>query len=144
MIECISKILRLYLFGMNCDILLVFAFGFVRECHFKTSSIKQRAQIPICKILCVFITTMFCDFCFRMRRHTKRKNFIMGLIMGCIMGLIMGCIMGLIMGCVVGSNLFNSDCCLWNDGAEHIVLYKLWCAAGIKLRIFIGVSHSRP
>ena len=136
MIECISKILRLYLFGMNCDILLVFAFGFVRECHFKTSSIKQRAQIPICKILCVFITTMFCDFCFRMRRHTKRKNFIMGLIMGCIMGLIMGC--------VVGSNLFNSDWCQWNDGAEHIVLYKLWCAAGIKLRIFkIGRASCR-
>lgn len=42
MMECILKILRLYLFRMNCDILLVFAFGFIRECHFKASSIKQR------------------------------------------------------------------------------------------------------
>ena len=133
--ECILKILRLYLFRMNCDILLVFAFGFIRECHFKASSIKQRTQIPVGKILCVFITTIFCDFCFRMRSHAKRKNFIMG----CIMGLIMGCIMG----CVVGTNLFNSDWRQWNDGAEHIILYKLWCAAGIKLRIFIGVSHAR-
>ena len=88
--ECILKILRLYLFRMNCDILLVFAFGFIRECHFKASSIKQRTQIPIGKILCVFITTIFCDFCFRMRSHAKRKNFIMGCIMGCVIGLIMG------------------------------------------------------
>ena len=106
MMECILKILRLYLFRMNCDILLVFAFGFIRECHFKASSIKQRTQIPIGKILCVFITTIFCDFCFRMRSHAKRKNFIMG------------CIMGLIMGCVVGTNLFNSDWRQWNDGTE--------------------------
>ena len=96
--ECILKILRLYLFRMNCDILLVFAFGFIRECHFKASSIKQRTQIPIGKILCVFITTIFCDFCFRMRSHAKRKNFIMG--------------------CVVGTNLFNSDWRQWNDGTE--------------------------
>ena len=59
MMECILKILRLYLFRMNCDILLVFAFGFIRECHFKASSIKQRMQIPVGKILCVFITTVF-------------------------------------------------------------------------------------
>ena len=32
--ECILKILRLYLFRMNCDILLVFAFGFIRNRHF--------------------------------------------------------------------------------------------------------------
>ncbi len=107
--ECILKILRLYLFRMNGDILLVFAFGFIRECHFKASSIKQRTQIPVGKILCVFITTVFCDFCFRMESHAKRKNFIMGLIMGCIMGLIMGC--------VVWINLSNRDWFQWNDGA---------------------------
>ena len=54
--------LLLCLFGTNCNILLMFTFRFIGKCHFECSIVQQRTQIFLCKVFCVFVSTVFCDF----------------------------------------------------------------------------------